>query len=81
MDPRIETFTLRVLCPCHAPMSCAVYVRCIVGEDGSIILSQSNGCDHMSGAQICKRCSDFVSCYLHHPEAVVDSFPDFKVLK
>lgn len=81
MYPQIETISLRVVCPCHSPRSCIVYVLCIVGEDGNIILSQSNGCDHMTGADVCKQCSLFIHDYINDPEHIRERFPGFQVVK
>lgn len=78
MQPRIEIASLRVVCPVSAPDAYVVYVRCLM--DGErLLLKRSNGCEHMTAADVCRRCSRFVESHIDDPELARRMFPDFQM--
>lgn len=81
MDPRPHTAQVKMICPFSSGKPYTVYVQYMNGYDGEPAIWISNGCDHMSGSDVCRRCAAFVHDHFKDPEIVRDDVGGFFVCK
>lgn len=81
MEPRTRTAKVKMVCPFSSGKPYTVYVDYMLGDDGKPAIWLSNGCDNMSGSDVCLRCASFVHNYFKDPELVRDDVHGFLICK